>query len=146
MTMLTKQEMFDRAWNGLKAQNWERSVTSAPNGQMNSCNYLTRKADGAVIRCAWGHVDPEGTAAADENPDTANKSVKILHQRGVGLAAELTPDDTLPFACALQYCHDDPTYFLVDPIISLPPTDEERVELSMRVLAKSHELTIPGEA
>jgi len=79
--------MFNRAWNGLMAQGFERSATG------NSCVY--RSDDGK--RCAWGHVD---TSLAHEIG-----GVESLHSRGLGLAKFLYGDD-LQFAAALQNAHD----------------------------------------
>lgn len=89
---MTEQEMFNKAVLGLASQNWEPAMEG-----VSMCRYLTD--DGK--RCAWGHVDPEGTRTAD-----GIGSVGDLHKAGVGLAAELTGPG-LRFAQDLQATHDN---------------------------------------
>lgn len=113
----SRQEMFDRAWRGLKAQGWRRAVNAATG----KCAYLA--SDGC--RCAWGHVDPEGTA-----PVTGSVSVIGLRDTGIGLAARLSEADA-HFAHSLQAAHDD--------------TSSESLEQAMRAFAAKRKLTIPEE-
>lgn len=130
--MLTKQEMFDRAYNGLASQGW---MVATENG---ACRYLTQ--DGK--RCAWGWVDPEGTK------DAPTFSVYGLKLHNMGIAAELSYDDgsytkdedgnvidwgtrsSLSFAEALQSCHDN--------------SNDDDLQERMRGFAEKHGLTIPS--
>ena len=79
--MLTKQEILDRAVDGLRNQNWEPAYSGG------NCQYLTTSGH----RCAWGHVDTSLTVES--------------------CAASYTPlfdticDDT-EFADSLQAAHD----------------------------------------
>lgn len=116
--------MFNRAWRGLKSQGWMLAVRQA--GEPGSrCAYLT--ADGR--RCAWGWVDPEGTANITEG------GVGSLHADGVGLAAQLSRD-AVDWACALQNAHDrvDPCYGAFRDL-----------KTSMEAFAEEHNLTIPED-
>ena len=129
---MTKQEMFDRAWRGLKVQGFARAVRmttveerTLPNGRLEPeaeiCCYLDSNGN----RCAWGHVDPEGTAT---NPAM---TVTDLRVHRIGIAASLT-DDGVEFARELQRAHDAP-YSAIG------------VERDMRQVAEKHGLTIPDE-
>lgn len=86
---MTIQEMFDKAVRGLAGQDWRKSVNEDKN-----CVYHSPNGD----RCAWGHVDPEGTEGESE-------SIRLLACCDVGLAGELTTE-TLLFAVDLQREHD----------------------------------------
>lgn len=85
---MTRQEMLDRAVRGLRSQGWRPAMAAG------ACRYLT--PDG--LRCAWGHVDPEGTAGSGTTP---------VRRLSVGVAATLESAD-LVFAERLQLCHDWP--------------------------------------
>lgn len=114
--MLTKQEMFNRAWTGLKAQGFTRAWTAET-----GCVYAA--PDGR--RCAWGHVDLSLTA--EDEDDT---SIPNLRAAGIGLAAELDGPG-LTFALVLQDAHD---------VAYVPGHMETR----LRALAGHYGLTIPG--
>jgi hypothetical protein len=86
--MLTKQEMFDRAYRGLASQGWRRAVSDR------GCSYATD--DGR--RCAWGWVDMS-LGASVTGP------VSLLRAKKIGLAADLD-DGAFEFADDLQACHD----------------------------------------
>lgn len=129
---MTKQEMFDKAWAGLKAQNWVRCVTD----RTDSCTYAKRDAAGNVIaRCAWGHVDPAGT----ENYGSG-LSVGTLHDRGLGLAATLEPGDDLTFARRLQEAHDAQGFPYE---VSSPWEQSSDMEQRLRALAAFYDLAVP---
>lgn len=113
--MLTKQDMFDRAVRGLRAQGWRRSF----NPEVSRCSY--KAPDGK--RCAWGHVDP--------SLDDVSGTVYDLRKLQIGLAAGLD-DPALRFATLLQQCHDGAI---------CPEYMEER----FRQVAKEHALTWPEE-
>lgn len=140
--MLTKQEMFDRAWKGLKAQGWAKAYDV----ERGVCTYLTE--DGK--RCAWGHVDPDGTK---EQVGT----VADLNLNRVGLAAYLYPEDVAPngFACQLQRCHDRPALneaegrrgraIYLGPTGSVIHESNTSIERAFRALAEAWGLTIPDD-
>lgn len=85
---MTNQEMFDKAWNGLKSQGFERCL-----GLTGCCMYN----DGNGKHCAWGWVD--------ESLTNENCCIEDLARYGVGLAATLN-EDQLKFATRLQRAHD----------------------------------------
>lgn len=116
-TIPSRQEMFSRAWRGLKTQGFMRATRE--NG---SCVYRT--GDGK--RCAWGHVDPEGT---EHRPIG---TVSDLRYNRVGLAAHLDESD-LAFATELQIAHDSSA------------DSSWRMEVRMRSLARAYDLLIPDE-
>lgn len=120
--MLTKQEMFTRAFLGLRAQGWRPSVDEYGN-----CRY--NGTDGC--RCAWGHVDPVGTAD-EESAEGIN--VWALAERKIGLAAKLSPSESA-FAGKLQAAHDD----VVDTGWGCRPD----MEANLRALAADHGLEVP---
>ncbi len=131
----TRQEMFDRAVRGLRSQGWERCITpevrspaAGPQAPGGNCVYERRLDDGRVMHCAWGWVDPEGTADPRVKED---HNVKMLADDGIGLAAVLGEHD-LWFAKQLQRCHDE-------------PGGGEWMERRFRTLAEECNLTWPEE-
>lgn len=131
---MDKQEMFNRAWTGLKNQNWEPSVGEG------GCKYNS----GNGVRCAWGHVDAENASLLHRYE---GYSVDGLHDHGIGLASELSRDD-LRFAMSLQRCHDIVAENDTD-VIYLYSIEKDFVnigrdmEANFRALAKLYGLTIP---
>jgi hypothetical protein len=128
---MTKQEMFDRAWNGLKGQGFTQCHSDripALKGRMDvpGCLY----DDGEGHRCAWGWVDPDGTSLATRG-EYLSGGVDRLQRKGIGLAAHLSLKD-LSFAQALQAAHDN----------CYTPEDTEQ---ALRRVAKEWGLTVPGE-
>lgn len=116
----SRQEMFNRAWEGLKAQRWVKSYSFTEG----ACVYAKRDEFGNVIRrCAWGHVDPEGTSF------TGLASVRALADCGVGLAPRLPFQDLL-FAQELQNTHDE-------------SKDGDDMQERMRALASDYALVVP---
>lgn len=115
---MTNQEMFDKAWHGLKSQGWRR----ATGGDGLTCSYLT--SDGR--RCAWGWVDPEGTVVKGI---ACIGTVRSLRDENVGVAAELDYYQ-IRFAQDMQNTHD----FAAD----------DTLEAKMRDLAKQYNLTVPS--
>ncbi len=98
MSDLTNQEMFNRAWNGLKSQGFTR-CTQEPDSldtTVSQCLYTSK--DGTK-HCAWGWVD---TSIKYEQ---STGWVSNLKTRGIGLAADLT-DEQMGFVSELQGCHD----------------------------------------
>lgn len=93
---MTKQEMFDKACIGLKTQDFQRCMDTK------GCVY----SDNEGHHCAWGWVDPEGTADCDGD-------VQRLKSEGIGLAVTLSDEDvergephSSGFVTALQQAHD----------------------------------------
>lgn len=79
------QEMFNRAWNGLRSQGFQVCKNSS-----GDCVY--QNTDG--LRCAWGYVDTTLTVEG--------LCVDSLRK---GVAARLNPEK-MRFACDLQNAHD----------------------------------------
>ncbi len=90
----SRQEMFNRAWNGLRSQGWRKAMRNEA-----TCTFLT--ADG--LRCAWGWVDPEGTVV---NGMSRLGGVMSLHLERHGIAGLLSLQDA-EFASKMQCAHDD---------------------------------------
>lgn len=95
MTVPSRQEMFNRAWRGLKEQGFESCVNKSGH-----CVYRGAVKHDVQQRCAWGHVDPAGTEHGD-----GFGAVGDLAVNGFGLAGQLDDSD-LAWARALQVCHD----------------------------------------
>ena len=115
---LTLQLMFDRAWNGLKSQGWERCVR----GILGDCVYRVTLEDGTVRHCAWGWVDkdswPYGNVAFGQlSTPTA------VAARNITNACSL--------ARALQVAHDGGF------------TEMEGMEVRMRQVAARFKLKVP---
>lgn len=115
--VLTEQIMFNRAWNGLKSQGWQKSREGHISVYYNH--------DG--LRCAWGWVDPEGTEKVNRN--LACLPVSTLRNFRIGLAATLTPDQ-LEFAKDLQKAHDN-------------AFNSGELKRNMRRLASDYRLEVP---
>jgi tRNA(Met) C34 N-acetyltransferase TmcA len=91
--MLTKQEIFNKAYAGLKAQGFQRAVRDA--GPLAICQYRGRNG----LKCAIGHLIP------DENycPTLEGKGAELLVVRE---AANIPLDVPISFLVDLQTCHD----------------------------------------
>lgn len=113
--LLSRQEMFDRAWRGLKSQGFQKCMKA----NQASCAYRTGET-----RCAWGWVDTDLT---DEN-----RSVADLHNDGIGLAAKLQDID-LKFAQGLQVVHDNSS------------TIFDSMERNLIGFADRYNLTVPND-
>ena len=122
MQGLTKQEMFDRAVRGLRGQGWQQAIKINCHGDSN-CVYYDEETG---RRCAWGHVDPEGTRYI------GNVNVWSLYRGGVGLA-KLLDEEGVSFASSLQDAHDAGG-------LSLSPED---LEQRLRDLGTRYNLTWP---
>lgn len=88
---MTKQEMFNRAFLGLKGQGFAQSKYGA------FCVY--QSPDGK--RCAWGHVDPSLTKEH-------RTGVRGLFEDQIGVAATIDVKDLI-FVERLQDAHDRAT-------------------------------------
>ncbi len=126
----SRQEMFNRAWNGIKAQDWRQSAVISNGGVL--CKYLMPNGD----RCAWGHVD---TSVGDRRG-----TVKCLARSGIGVAAFLDGDD-LEFAYRLQEAHDFITGSSSSWDEMYPEYQGASMEQRLRAFAKKEGLTIPDE-
>lgn len=120
---MTNQEMFDKAYIGLRGQNFERAINSR-----GGCVYLN--SDGK--RCAWGHVDTSLDA-------THSGSVSYLRLEGIGLAAQLDDGQTW-FATQLQAAHDA---IFDDTGRSAQAQTPAMVKEALENLARKYNLTIP---
>lgn len=128
--MMTKQEMFDRAWRGLSAQQWRKSEIPEDESEIfedeipdSDGKYTCLYNGGNGRRCGWGHIDPIGTA----DPKCEGKTVGELAKLGIGIAAELNKE-MLTFAKSIQSAHD---------------LDGD-MRRRMRAIAVTHDLVIPG--
>ena len=83
--MMSKQEMFNRAYRGLASQGWVRSIDSS------GCVYKNERGH----RCAWGWVD----LSLDAN------DIGPVADLNAGIAADLGFNE-LVFATQLQNLHD----------------------------------------
>lgn len=88
--MITIQEMFNRAYLGLRSQGFERCMSD----DRDRCCYLNYKG----MRCAWGWVDTDLTSFDERN-------VTELAEHCTGIAGELDKDGII-FAQELQEAHD----------------------------------------
>lgn len=123
----TRQEMFNRAVRGLRAQDWRKAAPKFHEPGP-GCQYLTAGGD----RCAWGHVDPENTG------DTQlGGTVNALRDKGIGLAA-LLPVEDMGFAVDLQRAHDN-----VDNADC--PSNKEAMQTALRNVAEAYNLIYPED-
>lgn len=109
---MTNQQMFDKAVRGLRAQGFQRSM------QGTRCCY--HSSDGK--KCAWGHVDPEGTPQLLDG-------IHALYKDKVGVAGQLMRDQ-VDFAVDLQEAHDEGLSSVL-------------MEENLRALATQYNLTFP---
>lgn len=121
----SRQEMFNRAWNGLKSQKWELSKqdTSDPDydTSMPTCLY---KHPTKEQRCAWGWVD---TSLSTKVSGT----VRTLHRTGVGIAGTLSVED-VEWAQELQRTHD-------------AASSSAAMVANLALFAQKYSLTIPSK-
>lgn len=110
----TRQEIFDLAWNGLKAQGFRRAYGGIGVG----CLY--RGPDG--MKCAIGHC------IADERYDP---EMDMCGQRSLAFRAAGVASEDYDFAIELQTVHD----------CGRRP---EAMEDNLRRFASRHSLTIPS--
>lgn len=104
---MTLQEIFNRAWRGLEAQGWRRAMAAPTQPDEQLCTYYRRTPDGEVLRCAWGHVDPEGTVAQDPHTGevvAAETAWSALAKRKLGIAVQRSQ---LDFIGRLVWAHDE---------------------------------------
>ncbi len=94
------QEMFDRAARGLASQGWMQSLSGYDRFGEAKCVYDMPMSDGSIRHCAWGWVDPEGTANA------GTLGIGSLRRRCFGLAPRLS-ERQMEFAEYLQMAHDE---------------------------------------
>lgn len=84
---MTLQEMFDKAWNGLKSQSFERCYSV----DKEACVY----DDGKGKHCAWGWVDEESWTYGQRGVVDINTTITTS-----------LSFDKLRFAQNLQQAHD----------------------------------------
>lgn len=149
----SRQEMFNRAWNGLKGQGWKTSTFKDGRG----CSY-----DGPDGRkCAWGWVDPEGTKDDPTKGDPTkgvtynprwtktgqlSGTVLTLRIEGIGLAA-LIPNEDEGFIAQLQSVHDGAREGHEADLVNEDPATKwymaSSMEQRMRLFAREYGLSIP---
>lgn len=122
---MTKQEMFNKAYIGLRAQEWRQAVDTNGAG---ACTYLAPNGD----RCAFGHVDPEGTVIGGK-PRTG--TVWALRSEPGSIVPTLSSEE-FEFAQRLQRAHDAAGQ-------SYNRTTEQDMEYRFEELAREYGLTIP---
>jgi hypothetical protein len=114
--MMTRQGIFDKAWTGLKAQGFMRSMRGK------GCAY--RGAEGR--RCAIGHCIPDA-AYRDEWEGRRYDAFAAI-----GLPRMYQDEHEFYWGVRLQGCHDS----------GRTPAGMEE---NLRDFARKHNLTIPGE-
>lgn len=128
--MLTRQELFDKVWRGLKAQGFEQSTNAALCGY-GGCAY--RGSDGR--RCSAGHaIDDEHYSPAFEGEGISRdeNGSNCVGAVGALVASGVNPIDFVLIS-DLQYAHDE----------TLSPAE---MESAVREVASFYGLTIPDEA
>lgn len=118
--MFNIQEMFNKAYLGLKSQGFERCMED---NSLFACSYSNNGK-----HCAWGWVD---TSIDDEMARLNRGTVASLIEDGIGLASELTPYEA-EFAYKLQCAHDQGT------------SPDEMITRLAKV-AYTYSLTIPND-
>lgn len=113
---LSRQEMFNLAFIGLRNQEWK------PAYQSGSCRYLTN--DGC--RCAYGHVDTSLTDEAGSASENARDN-------------SILAVDDYEFANSLQAVHDQAAIIFAHR----DRYYEQNMEGDLRKFAAYHNLTIP---
>lgn len=113
---MNRQEIFDKAWNGLKAQGFRRSAD-----EHGSCLY--RGPNG--LKCAIGHCISD-EAFNHRWEGSRDEPFKAAGVGGWG-------SQKYEWAIELQNAHDT-------------ASDPSDMEGGLRRFAKKHKLTIPGEA
>ncbi len=118
----SRQEMFNRAWNGLKSQGFERCMALC--GGHEQCAYTDETG---TKHCAWGWVDPAAAASGSAG------SVYLLQDEKVGIAGAVDKYDyaMVKFMADLQSAHDS----------GKTPADMEQ---HLRSFALKYELEIPS--
>lgn len=117
--MRTRQEIFDLAWNGLKAQKFRQSVLAG------GCEY--RGPNGR--KCAIGHCIPDGRYSSTFEGNSISFCGMTNHD--IRKAAGVGVRD-VEFAAALQTCHDS-------------HDRPKLMEKALRTFAALHSLTIPAQ-
>ncbi len=103
-TPLTRQQLFDNALNGIRAQGHRQSVGSFTNGSSGSCVYISPSGD----RCAVGHSLPasitrERLEQRYKNSGTGPDSLRVAFPE----VAAVIHEDDLDFLARLQRVHDN---------------------------------------
>lgn len=120
---MNKQEIFTKAYIGLRDQGFERSVTVDEHGD-ETCAY---RGDNG-LKCAIGHCIPDERYKPELEGDTPNHNPKLL---GKALGFSLTPEDAL-WLTDLQRCHDS-------------ACSGSGVQRYLRRFAEKHGLEVPSD-
>lgn len=124
--MITKQELFNKMWNGLKAQNWKRSGVKGSDGVFR-CAYFG--PDGC--RCALGQVLPDELESHPACTVEADVNASGLVARIPELGELLDWCSNHGFIEAMQFAHDK--------------FDESGIQRRIRDVAKRYSLAIPED-
>lgn len=132
MTKMTQkqllQQLFNRAWEGLKSQGFEKSVAVHSDGYSNRCMYR----DGTGRKCAVGWLIDD----SNYHPrlDRGLLSVRAVVESGAvdGVSPSLSREDCreISFLQALQEAHDG-------------ADDHDRMQIRLRMVAMEFELDAP---
>lgn len=128
---LTKQQLFNNAWNGLKSQGWQKSIAIKPYSSAiieGACRYRGPENR----RCAIGWSIPDDKYELGMEGSTPSS-------RYIQKAANI-PVKLADWAVVLQRVHDS-----ID-MNQQPETIAALMEKGMRKFAKDFDLTIPEEA
>lgn len=97
--MMTRQEMFTKAWNGLKAQNWQCAGAAKSDGLSFRCLYRDEQGR----KCAMGHLLDDDYSPAMENLTAA----QLVERFGLGSKFPIETDEDRNFLFDLQFAHDN---------------------------------------
>ena len=116
----TRQQLFDNAWNGLKAQRFVQSAVFDHTRHRISCRY--RGPNG--MKCAIGHSIADAVYQPELEGFTASA---IVIRRAANIAG--TDED---FAWSLQRVHDRATH-------------PEKMKAELIKFAELHQLEVPND-
>lgn len=114
---MNNQEVFDKAYLGLKSQGFQQSIN-----EHGKCVYRSK----GKHRCAIGHCIPDNLYKPDIEGTCATFMVSMLDYQ------TLFSDVDGYFLDDLQNIHDE-------------YKDPEMMELKLKEFAKKHDLTVPEE-
>ena len=71
--MLTNQQLFDNAWNGFKAQDWQYAKADKV-----GCKYRMVTKDSEILKCGIGHSIPDEKYDSNIESTTAIDALKYI--------------------------------------------------------------------
>lgn len=138
--MMTKQEVFDKVWSGLKAQGFVRAATS---GGL-ACQYRATGPKGEVLKCAAGQLipDSEYNPDCDDRAKGGGKEITNTPSSWLGptLVGIISNPDLRTLVVDLQRAHDGFNSAGRDRY------SPAAVEKRLRDIAAWHALNVPGNA